>query len=337
MADGDFANHFAHKLIDAAMASGFDFKTICQASGIAPRSLENAVFEPQELARLSRHVKLLMQDEFCGLTRSRCKIGAFEMMCDIVTSGTTLGDALEKGFRLYGLLSSDITFTVTTQENVAMVQVDIAHPELDSRHFLTEWWLLVWWAVSSWLIGETMKCRTFAFPHRAEIAVEEYERVFSAPCQFGQTSARMIFGRQYLDKPVVKALGNLSEMLLVPRLEFGVVPGVHHNLGIRLASHLRSRFQACADLPSMEDVARQFNLSSQTLRRRLEEEGLHYRSIKDDVRREVALKLLQDKSITLVEVARRCGFSEASALARAVKGWTGMYPKEYRAQLDRLH
>ena len=333
MTSGDFANYCAYRLIDAALARGHDFKTVCQASGIAPRALAGAEFTPHELAKLSRHVKLLMQDEFCGLTANRCKIGTFEMMCDIVTSAATLRRALDKGMRLYALLSADITFTLTEHGSLASLRVELANPELDRQHFLTEWWLLVWWAISSWLIGANLRCHAFEFPHEPGIGEMEYQRVYAGPCRFGKPAARMVFPRHYLDRPVVRTLGNLQELFLVPRLDFGVVPGVTHNLGIRLASYLRAEFQEKKTFPGMETVAGHFNLSSQTLRRRLDEEGSSYRAIKDEVRRELVLKRLQDPFATTTEVARLCGFSEASALARAVKAWTGVYPKQYRQQL----
>lgn len=333
MISGDFTNRFAHGLINAALAKGHDFKTICQVSEIAPRALSGAEFTPQELAKLSRHVKLMMQDEFCGLTPNRCKIGCFELMCDIVTSGVTLRRALDKGMRLYALLSGDITFSLVERGSLAVVQVDVSHPEFDPDHFLTEWWLLVWWAIGSWLIGDNLRCRAFEFPHRPGMLAAEYQRVYAGPCSFEQAAARMIFSRHYLDRPVVKTLGNLQELFLIPRLDFGIVPGVNHNLRIRLTSHLRAEFQERKSFPGMETVAARFNLSSQTLRRRLDEEGTSYRAVKDEVRRELVLKLLRDPFATTTEVARRCGFSEASALARAVKSWTGVYPRQYREQL----
>lgn len=333
MTPGDFTNRFAYGLIHAALAKGYDFKTICRVSGIAPRIFPGAEFTSQELAKLSRHVKLLMQDEFCGLTSNRCKIGSFEMMCDIVTSAATLRRALDKGMRLYALLSADIVFSLTEHSSLAALQVDLSNPELDRQHFLTEWWLLVWWAIGSWLIGDNLRCHAFEFPHDPGIREMEYHRVYAGPCGFGKPAARMVFARHYLDRPVVRTLGNLQELFLIPRLDFGVVPGVTHNLRIRLASYLRAEFQEKKTFPCMETVAGHFNLSSQTLRRRLDEEGSSYRAVKDEVRRELVLRLLQDPFTTTTEVARQCGFSEASALARAVKTWTGVYPKQYRQQL----
>jgi AraC-like DNA-binding protein len=69
------------------------------------------------------------------------------------------------------------------------------------------------------------------------------------------------------------------------------------------------------------------------LRRRLEEEGTSYRQIKEEIRRDVVLKLLKIPHTPIAEITQRGGFSDASALARAVKGWTGLYPKQYRELL----
>ena len=52
--------------------------------------------------------------------------------------------------------------------------------------------------------------------------------------------------------------------------------------------------------------------------------------IKDDLRRDVAIDLLGEASLSVAEVAERVGFNEASAFHRAFKKWTGVSPGAYR-------
>jgi AraC-like DNA-binding protein len=90
------------------------------------------------------------------------------------------------------------------------------------------------------------------------------------------------------------------------------------------------RRQLADDLPSLEHIARQLDLTPQTLRRRLREEGQGYRAIKDDLRRDVAIEYLARSELALPEIAGLLGFSEASTFHRAFKHWTGVAPGAYR-------
>ncbi|HEU4613574.1 MAG TPA: AraC family transcriptional regulator [Kofleriaceae bacterium] len=83
-------------------------------------------------------------------------------------------------------------------------------------------------------------------------------------------------------------------------------------------------------LPDLETVAAGLAMSSRALKRRLADRGTSFTRIVDDTRRELALGYIADSSLTLVDVAYLCGFSEQSAFHRAFKRWTGLTPGEYR-------
>jgi AraC-like DNA-binding protein len=71
-------------------------------------------------------------------------------------------------------------------------------------------------------------------------------------------------------------------------------------------------------------------MSSRNLRRRLKEENSSYQSIKDSLRQDQAMKLLNNKDLAINQVAREVGFNEPAAFTRAFKQWTGQTPKDYR-------
>ena len=49
-----------------------------------------------------------------------------------------------------------------------------------------------------------------------------------------------------------------------------------------------------------------------------------------EIRRELALQYIQDRSKTLTEISFLLGFSEVSSFSRAYKGWTGKAPSQDR-------
>ncbi|WP_029059018.1 helix-turn-helix domain-containing protein [Stappia stellulata] len=83
---------------------------------------------------------------------------------------------------------------------------------------------------------------------------------------------------------------------------------------------------------SIKDVARAVNVTPRTLQRRLAEAGVPFSDLLDETRRDIALHLLGSSRLSIAEVAERLGYTNASALSRAVRRWTGQSPRHLRAQ-----
>ncbi|MGB0894055.1 MAG: AraC family transcriptional regulator ligand-binding domain-containing protein [Parashewanella sp.] len=81
---------------------------------------------------------------------------------------------------------------------------------------------------------------------------------------------------------------------------------------------------------SLELAAQGLNLSVRTLQRRLKELGLTFSKLVQLVRLEFALELLEDKTLTLADVAERLGYSDESALSRSLIHKYGITPSKYR-------
>ncbi|MEJ2177032.1 MAG: helix-turn-helix transcriptional regulator, partial [Gammaproteobacteria bacterium] len=80
-------------------------------------------------------------------------------------------------------------------------------------------------------------------------------------------------------------------------------------------------------------IADSLHMSSRTLQRKLNENGTTFKKLLTDVRKELAMKYIQNRQITLTELSLQLGFSEVSAFSRAFKQWTGNAPRYYRQSL----
>lgn len=87
---------------------------------------------------------------------------------------------------------------------------------------------------------------------------------------------------------------------------------------------------------SHRQVAAHLNMHPRTMGRRLEEEGLTFEQLKDEVRLAVARELLARTDIAVSDVAAALGYATPSAFVRAFRRWTGGSPsawrKDHRAQ-----
>jgi AraC-like DNA-binding protein len=87
-----------------------------------------------------------------------------------------------------------------------------------------------------------------------------------------------------------------------------------------------------AEGPRLEDIAKRVAMSPRTLQRRLRQAGTTFQGLVDEARQRVAQGYLNDKALTIGEVAYLLGYSEPSAFVRAFKRWTGRTPRQFRAQ-----
>ena len=80
----------------------------------------------------------------------------------------------------------------------------------------------------------------------------------------------------------------------------------------------------------IEHLARATGTSVRTLQRRLKDAGVNYSDLHDDVRKTLALNLLENETLGLAEIAFSLGYSEVSAFNHAFRRWVGQSPGQYR-------
>ncbi|MDD9937588.1 MAG: AraC family transcriptional regulator [Myxococcales bacterium] len=79
-------------------------------------------------------------------------------------------------------------------------------------------------------------------------------------------------------------------------------------------------------------ISRQLGLSRSSLHRELQREGVSFKQVLNETRRELAHQYLQDPLQSLDEVADRLGFADRRAFTRAFKRWEGVPPSQARPQ-----
>lgn len=81
---------------------------------------------------------------------------------------------------------------------------------------------------------------------------------------------------------------------------------------------------------SEEGMARAMYISKRTLARRLEKEKTGFRQVRDDVLSQMAVRHLQDTTLTVEAIAALLGYHDTSNFRRAFRRWHGVPPNEFR-------
>ena len=99
---------------------------------------------------------------------------------------------------------------------------------------------------------------------------------------------------------------------------------------VGVAGQVRSRLlHNPGELPPMQTIADELHVDPRTLRRRLATEGTSYRALLDEVRRQLAVELLQ-QDLSVEEISRYLGYAETANFTHAFTRWEGTAPSYFR-------
>lgn len=314
-----------------AQHRGLDTAALLQRAGIAPALLASplARVSQAQFARLLRTLRRALRDELWGLTDRPLPPGSFARCAAQLLRCATLEQALREGFAYYHLLLDEVVPRLVVAQGVAQVRIvpraEVPAPDA-RREFGRRTLLFYTFGLASWLVARRVPL--LQVDYTSATASGESSRIYQTPIRAGQPHLGFSFESRWLALPVVQSPQSLHEFLaqapgnLLTRYRDGA--STSERIRRLLRPHLGE------ELPALEDVARALGSTAPTLRRRLADEGRGYQALKDELRRDAAIACLTEPGLTLIDVANRVGFSEASTFCRAFKKWTGVAPGEYR-------
>lgn len=246
----------------------------------------------------------------------------------LALSSLTLRDALEAGTRYLSLRAPFLEFLWHEEGDVVTLELRSLLPLGRHSDFITEAMLmgLVYMlqqlneeavaGVEVWMTGPEP-------PHYASLADRLPVPVrFNMPACMVRGSVAGLEQRPRLADPAVAALAR-EQCEAEFRQLFAATPTLADDVRRRLLDREEGA-------PSLEQMADSLHMSSRTLKRRLQDEGLNYRELVDEVLRERATRLLLETDLPVSEIAYRVGYNDVSNFARAFKRWTGQTPRDYR-------
>jgi len=277
---------------------------------------------------LWRSIALALDDEFFGQDSRRMKAGSFAMLCHSVLGCKTLGQALDRSLRFYALILDDISGTLERKAGEATVVLHERAAGANQRVFAHELLLMLLYGVSCWLVGRRIPILRTEFSYAEPAHSAEYRLMYCSDLRFERSNTLIAFEASYLDLPVVQNERSIKEFL---RTAPESILLKYKNSG-SLAARVRRRLRQFlpGEVADFEQLAEELNMTAATLRRRLHEEGESYQSIKDQLRRDLAISYLSHSNRTVMNIALELGFSERSAFHRAFRKWTGASPGEFR-------
>jgi AraC-like DNA-binding protein len=170
--------------------------------------------------------------------------------------------------------------------------------------------------------------REVHFRHQPVSSLATYRSHFGCLVRFDQREDGVVFSERDLRSPIVERdaqVYTLATSFIDTRFS-RVMPPMH--LRVRALVMRRIESEDCSN----EQICEALGVHPRTLHRRLKAEGKSFEGIKDEVRRDVALRYIQESDHSLTFIAEKLGYAEQSVLTRSCLRWFSAPPSQLRAR-----
>lgn len=178
--------------------------------------------------------------------------------------------------------------------------------------------------------GEELNPLLVTFKHERPDCAGDFYEYFRCEIEFGAKKDVLVFSQEVINKRLPSsnpALAQISDQLMIEYLAKLDENDIEQRVKAAIIKLLPDG--RVTDVK----IADELYMSNRTLQRKLQEQGTTFKQLMTDVRKELALKYIQDRQMTLTELSFQLGFSQISAFSRAFKDWMGASPRQYRQSL----
>ena len=318
--------------------AGIDLKPLLRSAGLSA----------SELSRKDMRIGVASQIKFLELAAKALKdpLLGFRLARDgelrqigllhyLAASSETLGDAMDRVQRYSSIANAGLVLKCSGDRNftIALRYAGVArHSDRQQMEcFVT---MLVRFCRAS--THRRLNPIGVHFVHRRASESPELEKYFGCQIEFDADTDQIIFDNKAKQLPLVSADPYLNEILLrdceqalaYRRSRASSLRIAIENAITPLLPHGKARLDA---------VAQTLGMSSRTLARRLNAEGLGFGEILNQLRSDLARHCLGEANLSISQIAWLLGYQGVSAFSHGCRRWTGMNPRRMRDKLLASH
>jgi AraC-like DNA-binding protein len=335
--------HFQQKLMLAFLAylaeRGVAPQRICDLSGLDYAALVRGtpgIFQPKRLDNLWKNAARLTRDDLIGLHFGESmQLAALGVVGQVVLTSATVGEALTHAGALLHTIADMFQIRIHHAEKCFTIQLSIdveqARDYPNTARQMADFLLVFIVHELDGLLLTRITPLRVGLPYAPE-KTAEYHRIFRTQPHRTAHDSWIELDNTILQQPVISADYELHRFLLQK------IRVLHKNeeqngaYTVKIYNYLLTN--AFIYSQSLESVAANFNMSTRSLQRKLQEENTSFVEIADSVRKNLALNYLNATAHPVKDISFMLGYNEQSAFLRAFKRWTGQSPSAYRSSRD---
>jgi AraC-like DNA-binding protein len=308
---------------------GIDPEPLFREQDIDPESMYDAGARVplERYQRLDIKAAELSGDPFFGLKGAEyfrpAHLGALGFAW---LASSSLRTALQRMARYSRMIQENLTIELIEDDALFRVLVDARLPLLNER-IREEGQLAAIAKMCRIIAGQDFCPAKVCFRQDQPADTRFHYELFRCPIEFGSPQTEFIIHRADVDKRLTGSndqLAKLNEHIVVKYLAHAEKSDIVNRVKAAIIDGLSN------GAVTETSVAQELHTSPRNLHRKLQKEDTSFKTLLAEVRKELALQYIQDRSKTLTEISFLLGFSEVSSFSRAFKGWTGKPPSQAR-------
>jgi AraC-like DNA-binding protein len=319
--------------LGVAVALGLDARALAEARGLVEATTDvDARFPHSAWLGLWQDIMRRTGSESLGIDAAeRLPWGHWDVIDYLIGTSDNLGMALRRFERYFALVSTSVTHTLEAHDDTVQLVRRYA-AECVTRLLAPAEFAFASLIVRMRMVLGFRWCPLsvrFACPAPTTDAAQR--RFFGCPVHFEADTSAIIIESSALALPTKN-----------PDPELGFILQRHAEmlvgqLGTEADLVGRARRVILNGLRDAEvsvaHTARRLGMSSRTLQRRLQEDGVTFDDLLDTTRNELARKYLGDPTLSIQEVAHLLAFGDLRGFYRAFRRWERCTPAEYRQRV----
>ncbi|MCF8395686.1 MAG: AraC family transcriptional regulator [Melioribacteraceae bacterium] len=328
-------NYFAQSVMRLLKTKGATSKQIYSAIGI-PEEMKTVLdFElsVENIHYLTLFAKTNLEIEHCGLKAAQFVdfqnsgfFGLYALSCP------KLKDAVFRIYSVHKKFNKLFDYEMSPSENPSRFVYNLdAYWEMKYPETANE---IIEFAIANGVLSSRKLTKQnicpekIGFKHQKPHDISLYEDLFGCPVLFNESTNFALYPSKIMDyiiptynPSLLKILDEFSKKATQENETPENFISEVRNIIIKLYNH--------NSIPKESNVAQQLNISKSYLQKKLYKEGTNYKQILSRIQKEIAMRYLQDKNVSLKEIAWILGYNDVSNFYRAFKMWTGKNPGDF--------
>src|SRR4029077_9499556 len=248
----------------------------------------------------------------------------------VSASSEILNEALHRVVRYSGIANEGVSLKFRATKEAAIGLNYVGVERQSDRHHI-EFWMVSIIRLCRQLTNRRLVPSRIRVMHHRSNTPAELKSFLGCVIEFASSVDEVVFPGAVKLMPISSSDPHLNELLIKYCEE-----ALEHRRPER--NTLRSSVEnAMAPLlphgkATAVETARRIGMSHRTLARKLSSEGLTFSKISENLKADLARHYLKDGDLPISQIAWLLGYREVSAFTHAYKRWTGMTPRQSRAQ-----
>lgn len=283
-----------------------------------------------DYATLIERIIVELNDGFAGFIDDDIPVKAFSVYASQLAGCENVTQMIQQLNRFYALFTDQFRIEIVDEQPIAKLVLHFDETQDFDYQFIYQSILIMLVRMISWFVGMDIRFEGVQFSFPRTHLDKHLHYLFDCPITYGASYNEIHLDAELLTIPCSTTLKQVSAMLKDSRW-------------MMLISHKSKPFTREVRKAlilhrekgwlSVADIAERMSLSKNLLWRKLKKENTSFLQIRDEVKRDYVLSLMNHHELSVSDIAIKTGFADVSSFNKAFTKWTGQSPSKYRRSL----